>query len=245
MNREELERLVRAVATEVIRSLPQASPSAEAKNAPCPCGGRCGGNPPPDNRKDEVFRFQGKLLSDESLGMLPLNGCRTLALPQGAIVTPLARDRLRRMGVSIAAPFRPTSAPPRESSASRDRSLAFFVGRSGITAERAVRSAAEEAGWNPSGDSLPPGRNRKSLERALECVRRVASGRSERGVVVGENIYGVLRIARVLPGVRPLVCWDASGALRGRREQDANVLLLSDQLGLTNLGRIVSAWLSE
>jgi hypothetical protein len=245
MNREELERLVRAVATEVLRSLPQQARGAAAGTAPCSCGGGCGENPPADRSPGGALRFDGRLLTDEGLRTLPLDGGGTLVLSPGAIVTPLARDRLRAMGVAVAAPTQSGADSLQEDSLNGVRSLALFVGRPGLTVENIVRSAAEGTGWSLASHDPPPARSREAFDRALDCVRRVASGQCGRAVVVDENIYQVLRHARSLPGVRPTVCWDPSGALRGRREKDANVLLLSGLLGLTILGRIVSAWLSE
>ena len=73
----------------------------------------------------------------------------------------------------------------------------------------------------------------------------VASGRCERGIVIGGSGNGEAMVANRVPGVRCAVCWSVESALLARRHNDANLLALGERLiAEAELTPIVTAWLT-
>ncbi len=73
----------------------------------------------------------------------------------------------------------------------------------------------------------------------------VASGASERGIVLGGSGNGEAMVANRVRGVRCALCWSVESARLGRQHNDANVLSLGERLvPETLLLDIVSTWLT-
>jgi ribose 5-phosphate isomerase B len=80
----------------------------------------------------------------------------------------------------------------------------------------------------------------------LPVAEAVATGRLERGIVLGGSGNGEAMMANRVRGVRAAVCWSEESARLSRRHNDANVLslgerMMSRQQALT----IVDLWLDE
>jgi ribose 5-phosphate isomerase B len=72
----------------------------------------------------------------------------------------------------------------------------------------------------------------------------VASGRADRGVVLGGSGNGEAMVANRLKGVRCALCWNVESARLGRQHNDANVIsigqrMMSEETAL----EIVRTWL--
>jgi len=79
---------------------------------------------------------------------------------------------------------------------------------------------------------------------AQAVARQVASGQSERGIMVDGAGIGSAMAANKVPGVRAALAYDISSALNSREHNDANVLTLGAGLIGPALARqIVDAWL--
>jgi ribose 5-phosphate isomerase B len=75
--------------------------------------------------------------------------------------------------------------------------------------------------------------------------RAVASGRAERGIVLGGSGQGEQIAANKVPGVRAALCNDLFTALLSRRHNDANVLAMGARIVAATLAdEIASVWLA-
>jgi ribose 5-phosphate isomerase B len=69
-----------------------------------------------------------------------------------------------------------------------------------------------------------------SIPFAREVAEGVASGKFERGILVGGSGNGEAMAANRHKGVRCALCWNADSAKLARQQQDANVLALGERL---------------
>jgi ribose 5-phosphate isomerase B len=75
--------------------------------------------------------------------------------------------------------------------------------------------------------------------------RAVASGRADRGIVVGGSGQGEQIAANKIPGVRAALCLDLFTARLSRQHNDANVLSLGARIVATPLAdEILGVWLA-
>jgi ribose 5-phosphate isomerase B len=78
----------------------------------------------------------------------------------------------------------------------------------------------------------------------VPAARAVASGRCERGIVLGGSGNGEAIAANKIRGVRCALCWSEDSARLARAHNDANVLSLGARLvGEEMALRIVQTWL--
>jgi ribose 5-phosphate isomerase B len=72
----------------------------------------------------------------------------------------------------------------------------------------------------------------------------VASGDTERGIVLGGSGNGEAMVANRVPGVRAALCWNVESAELGRRHNNANVLSVGERMVSEELAiRILDTWL--
>ena len=73
----------------------------------------------------------------------------------------------------------------------------------------------------------------------------VASGRCERGIVLGGSGNGEAMAANRFRGVRCALCWNEESARLGRLHNDANVIALGERMVSEEMAiRIVDLWLT-
>ncbi len=77
------------------------------------------------------------------------------------------------------------------------------------------------------------------------AAEAVATGRFERGIILGGSGNGEAIVANRVPGVRCAVCWSVESARLARQHNDANILSLGERLiPEADLLPIVTAWLT-
>ncbi|MHC4186727.1 MAG: ribose 5-phosphate isomerase B [Planctomycetota bacterium] len=78
------------------------------------------------------------------------------------------------------------------------------------------------------------------------AAEAVATGRCERGIVLGGSGNGEAMVANKVEGIRCALCWDFKSAELSRQHNDANVLSLGARLIPLELAlEIVDLWLEE
>lgn len=73
----------------------------------------------------------------------------------------------------------------------------------------------------------------------------VASGETERGIVIGGSGNGEAMVANRVRGVRAALCWNVESAELGRHHNNANVLSVGERMVSEELAiQILDAWLN-
>ncbi|MEO7101967.1 MAG: ribose 5-phosphate isomerase B [Gemmatimonadaceae bacterium] len=73
----------------------------------------------------------------------------------------------------------------------------------------------------------------------------VASGETERGIVLGGSGNGEAMVANRVKGVRAALCWNLDSAQLGRHHNNANVLSVGERMVSEELAiQILDAWLN-
>lgn len=238
MTEAQLEDLVRTVTETVVRTLLANPPSQSASLAAADQSRSCSCQDCPCRQTSPVeILHPSRLLAEEALGSLS-SGSRVILRP-GTLVTPLARDRARELGIELevrVAPDPPVPTAP-------GQRLAFCSSRPGgsadsLLAELRRAGVVVESAPDASRDARDPD------DAAFQCVRSVADGRAGEAVVLVDHPYPFLRRIRRLPGLRPVLARDPRAAAAGRTEYGGNVLVIpSRELGLTMARKTIRAWL--
>ncbi len=160
-----------------------------------------------------------------------------LAAPEGAIVTPLARQAALDRGVNLVG-----SASPRPD-ASGAVALAADHGGVALKDELAAHLGARGVAVVDCGTHGTEAVDYPDF--ALAAARLVADGRVESAIVIDGAGIGSCMAANKVPGVRAAMCYDEATAVNSREHNDANLLTLGAGLiGEALAKRIVDTWLA-
>lgn len=235
MKREDLERLIRAITVEVIQALPEGTVLVERP-------GGCG-SPSQNGSKQPV---SGKLLTEGSVRTFYREGVRELELEPGGLVTPLARDTARDLGVVLVRRCQTPQVSAFENAVNGNGDVLILAGPVAGRLEKLALEAARSAGHEASLVSCSSADSREAEDMALTLLRKVSHGEASRGIILIDNVYAVWRKSKRIPGARVCIGRDPQSALESRRSNDSNCLLLSSQqLGRNMLRQIIEVWLGE
>lgn len=173
----------------------------------------------------------------------------TLAVPPGALITPLARQVALERRISLDTTPSPTvldsvsTQRPGPSSAS-ERTIAVGADHGGYELKEALIIAMGEQGYSVVDCGTDSTASVDYPDFAFAVARLVAQGRAWRGIVVDGAGIGSCMVANKVPGVRAAMCYDQATAVNSRAHNDANVLTLGAGLIGPSLARqIVMSWL--
>jgi ribose 5-phosphate isomerase B len=168
-----------------------------------------------------------------------------LAVPRGALVTPLARQVAQERGITLdegaAAPAPRSSAR----SASPGQRVALGADHGGYPLKETLKAHLQSLGY----EVVDCGTNSADAvdypDFAYAVAQLVASGQCANGIVVDGAGIGSCMAANKVPGVRAALCYDHATAVNSREHNHANVLTLGAGLIGANLAKqIAQTWLS-
>ena len=167
---------------------------------------------------------------------------REIAIPPGTLITPLAKDALKELGISIVL-HRPTQAEPSPSKPDPG-AIALGSDHAGFALKETIKKALAEEGYTVRdfGTSSPEPVDYPDF--ALKVAQAVSSGACAAGIIVDGAGFASAVVANKLPGIRAAVCWDLLTVRLAREHMDANVLAIGGKLiGPTLALEMVKLWL--
>jgi ribose 5-phosphate isomerase B len=173
------------------------------------------------------------VIDETDVNAVPEGG--TLAIPAGALVTPLAQSTALTRRVKL--------VPATDGETGMVSTLAIGADHGGysmkemLKAELQSRYTVIDCGTNSIESVDYP-------DFALAVAELVSNGRAWRGIMIDGAGIGSCMVANKVPGVRAALCYDYATAVNSREHNDANYLTLGAGLIGNNLARqIVETWL--
>lgn len=190
-------------------------------------------------------RSTGRTMIDEAAVRALAPGSR-LAVPKGALVTPLARQVAQERGITLdeGSPA-PTSARPSPGAASPQQRVAIGADHGGYPLKETLKAHLQSLGY----EVVDCGTNSTDAvdypDFAYAVAQLVASGQCANGIVIDGAGIGSCMVANKVPGARAALCYDHATAVNSREHNHANVLTLGAGLIGVNLAKqIAQTWLS-
>jgi ribose 5-phosphate isomerase B len=176
-----------------------------------------------------------------------------LVVPSDALLTPLARDLILQLDLTLrregqrsrpAVPS-PAAGPGDQPATDPEKTVALGADHGGYALKEALKSYLQELGYAVLDCGTHSSESVDYPDFAYAVATAVSEGRAARGVMVDGAGIGSCMAANKVPGVRAAMCYDLSTAVNSREHNDANVLTLGGGLIGGNLARqIVKTWLS-
>ena len=167
-----------------------------------------------------------------------------LAVPKGALVTPLARQVAQERGIFLDEGA-PAPARVSASAVSPQQKIAIGADHGGYPLKETLKAHLQSLGYQV----IDCGTNSTDAvdypDFAYAVAQVVASGQCANGIVVDGAGIGSCMAANKVPGVRAALCYDHATAVNSREHNHANVLTLGAGLIGANLAKqIAQTWLA-
>ena len=198
-------------------------------------------------------------------------GRTEVAVPEGALVTALARDTARDHGLALvvgpggaaarSTPGRHGAAtprgdggatpkgageatPPRAAASAPAKTLAVGCDHAGFEIKDALAEHARSLGWTVTDLGTDSAESVDYPDFAYAVGRSVHLGQTELGLMIDGVGVGSAIVANKLPGVRAALCPDPFSAFNARAHNDANVLTLGSRtMGVESCKRVLAEFL--
>ena len=181
------------------------------------------------------------LITEQDIRNMPAG--EHLAVPQEALITPLARQIALERKIKIEKTTVAEINIPHDDSAPTNK-IAIGTDHGGYELKEILKDylvkleyTVIDCGTNSTDSVDYP-------DFAFAVAQLVAQGQAWRGIIVDGAGIGSCMAANKVPGVRAAMCYDQATAVNSREHNDANVLTLGAGLLGTDLARqIVKTWL--
>ncbi len=164
-----------------------------------------------------------------------------LRIPEGSIVTAVARETAAARGVRILElpeDQLTALAPP-------DRTLAIGADHGGFRMKEALKPVVESLGLQVRDVGVNEEKPADYPDIALKVAELVASGAAARGVIVDGAGIGSAIAANKVPGIRAALCYDKASARNSREHNDSNILTLGGRmLTESQAEEVLRTWLA-
>jgi ribose 5-phosphate isomerase B len=161
----------------------------------------------------------------------------TLRIDERALVTPLAEDLARELGIQL--------ERVRRSIAARRLRVAIGADHGGFAAKEDLKRFLAELGHECYDFGTHSTEAVDYPDYAHLVARAVGRGAYSVGIIVDGAGIGSCMAANKVPGVRAAMCYDEASARNSREHNGANVLTLGGKTPSDTLRAIVRAWLSS
>ncbi len=163
-----------------------------------------------------------------------------LPIPQGALITPSARDQaaLRHIHfIEVSLSDLPTVPP--------DRTIALGSDHGGYRLKEALKPVFTELRLEIRDVGVHDEQPADYPDIAQAVAELVATGAASRGVIVDGAGIGSAMAANKVPGIRAALCYDKASAKNSREHNNANILTLGGRLLTETQARdVLHAWLT-
>jgi ribose 5-phosphate isomerase B len=161
----------------------------------------------------------------------------TLRVDEAAILTPLAMDLVRDIGINV--------ERVRRRSSGRRLKIALGADHGGFEAKEALKITIVDLGHDFQDFGTYSLEAVDYPDFAHLVAIAVARGSCDLGIIVDGAGIGSCMVANKVPGVRAALCYDEASARNSREHNGANVLTLGGKmLPLDRLHDIVKVWLA-
>jgi len=190
-----------------------------------------------------------QVLSERDVREAAAAGKKTIAVPQGTIVTMLAEEAARRAGIGIvlgAIPAAPDVSPGAPSPGEGGNVVAFGSDHGGFQLKQALIAHAGSLGYRVIDLGTKGEEPCDYPDFAHAVAQAVADGRAWRGVAIDGAGIGSAIVANKVPGIRAACCHNEFVARNSREHNDANVLTLGSRVvGIEVCKEILRIWLES
>lgn len=184
------------------------------------------------------------VISERDVRDAKAQGRSFLSVPANAVVTPLAADTARSLGITL----QPASQPVDHPSAPSSENPIVCIGsdHGGYAMKGEILKMLEQNGYQVVDVGTDSPQACDYPDFAYAVARLVADGKAGRGIMIDGVGVGSAIACNKVPGVRAACGYTEFAAWNARAHNDANVLTLGSRtMGIEVVHRIVKVFLTS
>jgi ribose 5-phosphate isomerase B len=173
-----------------------------------------------------------RVISERHVIEADSRGERTVILPAGALVTPLARDTARERGIVFASEVKPAkSGTDGESPASASGSTSIVIGsdHGGFALKKILIAHLRKAGHSVLDVGTKSEESCDYPDFAYAVSRGILEGHGVLGIMIDGAGIGSAMVCNKIPGIRAACAYNEFTAWNARAHNDANILTLGSR----------------
>jgi ribose 5-phosphate isomerase B len=170
---------------------------------------------------------------------------KTMEVPKDAIITSLARDKAKQLGVRlITAEIKKEYDPSSPIKPGAENKIALGSDHGGYAMKEFIKTILRDLKYQVVDVGTNSNQAVDYPDFAHAVARLVSEGDCFRGIMIDGAGIGSCMVANKVPNVRAAMCYDLSTAVNSREHNNANVLTLGGKMiGELLAEQIVKVWL--
>jgi ribose 5-phosphate isomerase B len=185
-----------------------------------------------------------KVITERAIRDAAKDGSTTYVAPDNSVITPLARDAARELGISIVFGSQPVDSEPQ---ANQNVSQVICIGsdHGGYELKSELITWLKKAGHQIVDLGTDSPKSCDYPDFAYAVASMVAEGRARLGIMIDGVGVGSSIVCNKVPGTRAACAYNEFAAWNARAHNNANVLTLgSRSMGSEVVKRIVDVFLT-
>ena len=187
----------------------------------------------------------GRKLITEKMVIEAARFQKTMDVPKEAIITSLARDKAKQLGLRfITADIKPPIDPSSPFKPGAENKIALGSDHGGYTLKEHIKKVLRELKFQVIDIGTNSSQAVDYPDFAQAVARLVSEGDCAKGIMIDGAGIGSCMVANKVPNIRAAMCYDLSTAVNSREHNNANVLTLGGKMiGELLAEQIVTVWL--
>lgn len=188
-----------------------------------------------------------KLFTESEVINLFKSGTRTLTLSKGDLLTPLAKDKAKALGITISKASTSDSVkqvPVPSECKQKNNSVAIGSDHTGFQMKKIVINVLTEKGFCVDDCGTHNEESCDYPDFALAVATKVKQNKVDFGIIIDATGIPSAIAANKLKGIRAATCYNEFSAKSAREHNNANVLVVgAKSLGEETIKSILETWL--
>ncbi len=183
-----------------------------------------------------------KLITENDIKKILKSGTNEIVIEKGTLLTPLAKDRIRSLGLKIVE----SSLFSGSTVSNSQISIAIASDHTGVKMRKILHDFLKQKGFVLVDVGTFTEEAVDYPDLALNVANRVAIGEVKFGILIDATGIPSAIAANKVPGIRAATCYNEFSARSSREHNDANILVVGARaLGEDTIKSITDVWLKS
>jgi ribose 5-phosphate isomerase B len=183
-----------------------------------------------------------RLITEDDVKKVLKNGDKEIIVEAGAVLTPLAKDRILHSGLKVVE----NASSAASSVLNTQTKIAIGSDHTGVKMKKILYDYLKKKGFDLFDVGTFTEDSVDYPDIAFNVANRVAVGEVKFGIILDATGIPSAITANKVPGIRAATCYNEFSAKSSREHNDANILVVGARaLGEETIKSIVDVWLSS
>lgn len=183
-----------------------------------------------------------RLITEDDVKKVLKNGDKEIIVEAGAVLTPLAKDRILHSGLKVVE----NASSAASSVLNTQTKIAIGSDHTGVKMKKILYDYLKKKGFDLFDVGTFTEDSVDYPDIAFNVANRVAIGEVKFGIIIDATGIPSAITANKVPGIRAATCYNEFSAKSSREHNDANVLVVGARaLGEETIKSIADVWLSS